>query len=118
MALGSANAQQTMWVHQGQVHYAYTTSQLDTMPVVDATSLTVLGKTFELAQVDSINVTSEEVADNAIGVSYAGDKAQVVVSGNIATHIEATVVGQRFVLSRRLLQNHLAPQRPHAHQPR
>ncbi|MBQ1798100.1 MAG: hypothetical protein IIZ89_01875, partial [Muribaculaceae bacterium] len=66
MALGSAYAQQTMWVHQGQVHYAYTTSQLDTMPVVDATSLTVLGKTFELAQVDSINVTSEEVADNAI----------------------------------------------------
>ena len=93
MALGSAYAQQTMWVHQGQVHYAYTTSQLDTMPVVDATSLTVLGKTFELAQVDSINVTSEEVADNAIGVSYAGDKAQVVVSGNIATHIEATVKG-------------------------
>jgi len=98
----AASAQQTMWVATGSVYWAFNTSQLvddyKYMPYADATTVTVQGKTFNIADIDSIWVVSEEVDDNLINVDYADSEAQVVISGNIAQYLTATVTGARVAI--------------------
>ena len=91
-------AQQTMWVHQGQVHWAYNTESVGTMPYSSANLLTVLEKGFTLANVDSVTVANETFPDDNVLVKYAGNTAQVYVAGNIANHITAQVTGARVAV--------------------
>ncbi len=86
----NAQAQQTMWVCTGNVKYAYNTANLDTMPYLNGTTLTILDKVFNVADIDSIYVNSEEFDDDNILVNYSGNNAIVTVAGNIAGHITAT----------------------------
>ncbi len=90
-------AQQTMWVCVGKVKYAYPTAAVGQMPYSNST-LTVLGKTFALSEVDSIYVDSEDFDDDNIQVTYDGSTAEVIVAGNIATHITASVNGAHVVV--------------------
>ena len=92
------NAQQTMWVHQGQVHWAYNTESVGTMPYSSANLLTVLEKGFTLADVDSVTVANETFPDDNVLVEYTGNTAQVYVAGNIANHITAQVTGARVAV--------------------
>ena len=85
----NAQAQQTMWVCTGNVKYAYNTANLDTMPYLNGTTLTILDKVFNVADIDSIYVNSEEFDDDNILVNYSGNNAIVTVAGNIAGHITA-----------------------------
>ena len=87
---------QTMWVVTGDVSWAFTTEQLDTISCTD-TTFTALGKIFNLADVDSIYVDSTLVADNTVDVAYDGDIAKVIVAGNIAKNMTATVDGAHVV---------------------
>ena len=89
MALDS----QTMWVCIGNVKAAFTTSQLGEMPLSDGTSLSVLGCDYNVTEVDSIVIDGNLVDDNTVTVTYDGDKANVVIAGNIAQYITATVDG-------------------------
>ncbi len=92
-------AQQTMWVHTGQVKWAFTTSQLGQMPITDATSVTILDKVFAVSDIDSITVDKQEWPDNNIAVTYNGSTAQVTVAGNIAKNITlATVTGANVAI--------------------
>ena len=91
-------AQQTMWVHTGHVHWAYNTESVGTMPYSSSSLLTVLEKGFTLADVDSVTVASETMADNNVLVKYSGNVADVYVAGNIASHITATVTGARVAV--------------------
>ena len=86
----NAQAQQTMWVCTGNVKYAYNTANLDTMPYLNGTTLTVLDKVFNVADIDSIYVNSEEFDDDNILVNFSGNNAIVTVAGNIAGHITAS----------------------------
>ena len=88
-----AQAQQTMWVHTGHVHWAYNTESVGTMPYSSANLLTVLEKGFTLADVDSVTVASETFADDNVLVKYNNYVADVYVAGNIANHITAQVTG-------------------------
>ena len=88
-----AQAQQTMWVHTGHVHWAYNTESVGTMPYTSANLLTVLEKGFTLADVDSVTVASETFADDNVLVKYNNYVADVYVAGNIANHITAQVTG-------------------------
>ena len=92
-------AQQTMWVHTGHVHWAYNTDAVGTMPYSSPSQLTVLGKGFTLADVDSITVNGDKFADNNVFVQYSGNSADVYVSGNIAHTITATVNGAHVNVS-------------------
>ena len=87
---------QTMWVVTGDVSWAFTTEQLDTISCTD-TTFTALGKTFALADVDSIYVDSTLIADNTVDVAYNDDDAKVIVAGNIAKNMTATVDGAHVV---------------------
>ncbi len=93
-----ANAQQTMWVHTGHVHWAYNTESVGTMPYSSANLLTVLEKGFTLADVDSVTVASETFADDNVLVKYNNSVADVYVAGNIANHITAQVTGARVAV--------------------
>lgn len=83
---------QTMWVVTGDVKWAFTTEQLDTM-TYNATSFTALGKTFLLTEVDSIYIDNTPVADNTVNVAYNGTTAKMIVAGNIAKNMTASVNG-------------------------
>lgn len=87
----NAQAQQTMWVCTGQVKYAYNTAELGNMPYLNGTTLTILDKVFNIADIDSIYVNSETFDDDNILVNYATNKAYVTVAGNIASHITPVV---------------------------
>ena len=93
----NAQAQQTMWVCTGNVKYAYNTANLDTMPYLNGTTLTVLDKVFNVADIDSIYVNSEEFDDDNILVNYSGNNAIVTVAGNIANNMTASVNGAHVV---------------------
>ena len=94
----SAQAEQTMWVCTGQVKYAYNTADLDTMPFLNGTTLTILDKVFNVNDIDSIYVDNNIFDDDNILVNYAGNVAQVTVAGNIASHITATSNAARVVV--------------------
>ncbi len=93
-----AQAQQTMWIHTGHVHWAYNTESVGTMPYSSASLLTVLEKGFTLADVDSVTVASETFADDNVLVKYNNYIADVYVAGNIANHITAQVTGARVAV--------------------
>ena len=58
--------------------------QTGVMPYTDGTSLTVMGKTFELSTIDSIFVDETGVIDNLVTVNYDDATATITVAGNIA----------------------------------
>ena len=91
-------AGQTMWIHTGHVHWAYNTESVGTMPYSSAHLLTVLDKGFTLADVDSVTVDSQTLADDNVLVKYNGGSADVFVAGNIANHITAQVTGARVAV--------------------
>lgn len=91
-------AGQTMWIHTGHVHWAYNTESVGTMPYSSANLLTVLDKGFTLADVDSVTVDSQTLADDNVLVKYNGGSADVFVAGNIANHITAQVTGVRVAV--------------------
>ncbi|MGM9692666.1 MAG: carbohydrate-binding domain-containing protein [Alloprevotella sp.] len=82
----TASAQQ-LRVHQGTVTYVYPASLLESMTYSNGgQTLTILGRSFSTAEIDSIKVTNElsTFTPNSINVDYAGNKAFVTVSGDIA----------------------------------
>ena len=95
----TALAQQTMWVYTGQVQWAFNTDQVGEATYTDATSLTVQGKTFAVSDIDSIVVRSNQVDDYCVNVTYSGTSATVVVAGNIAKNITASVSGANVVVT-------------------
>ena len=92
-----AEGDQTMWVVTGDVKWAFTTSQLEQMPYNNGTTFTAQGKTFNIADVDEIYIDDTPIADNTVSVTYSGNTAQVIVAGNIAKNMTATVNGAHVV---------------------
>ena len=94
----TALADQAFRVTVGNVITAFTTSELSKMPVTDGATLTVGDATYNIADIDKINVEDNSVADNTVSVTYNGDEATVVIAGNIAGKVTATVDGAHVKL--------------------
>ena len=91
----TATAQQ-LRVHQGTVTYVYPASLLETMTYTDGgQTLTILGRSFSTAEIDSIKVTNvpDMFTPNSIYVDYAGNQAHVTVSGDVAAFVTVNVDG-------------------------
>lgn len=84
---------QTLNVQVGSVTYQFPASQTGEMTYADGTSLTIMGKTFTLADISSMTVDETSVTDGTIGVAYSGTSATVTVAGNIAQYVTPTVSG-------------------------
>ncbi len=89
---------QTMWVVTGDIKWGFATAQLGQMPFASATTLTVLDKVFNIADIDQIYVDNTPITDNNIQVTYNSATAEVLVAGNIASHMSGAVTGAHVAL--------------------
>ena len=84
---------QTMRVNMGNITYAHSAAQAGHMPFASATTLTIQGKSYNIADITSITIDNTPVADNTVSVAFNGSSAQVVVAGNVAQHLDVKVDG-------------------------
>ena len=81
---------QTLNVKVGNVTYQFPAAQTGDMTYNDGTSLTIMGKTFTLSDIDAMTVDDSEVEDNMVNVVYDGTTANIMIAGNVAQYVEAT----------------------------
>ena len=93
LVLTIAATGQTLNVRVGSVTYMFPASQTGDMTFADGKELTILGKTFELDNIDVMTVDDTSVTDGSIAVSYNGSSASVTVAGNVAQYVTPTVSG-------------------------
>ena len=84
---------QTFNVQQGQVTYKFPAEQTGQMTYSNGTALTVMDKTFTLADVTSMYVDESSVVDNTVNVAYSGSSVSIVVAGNVAKYLTITTSG-------------------------
>ena len=93
LALMLSAKAQTLNVNVGQVTYSYKSSQTGDMTYDGGNTLTILGKTYNTADITDITVDDTTVGNSTINVVYAGSVAKVNVSGDIASMVTAEVDG-------------------------
>lgn len=84
---------QTLNVRMGSVLYQFPAAQTGEMTYEDGQTLTIMGKTFTLADIDAMTVDNSDVTDNLVRVEYADAEAMVYVAGNVAQYVTPTVNG-------------------------
>lgn len=87
LVLTIAASAQTLNVQVGSVTYQFPASQTGEMTYSGGATLTIMGKTFTIADISSMAVDDSSVADGTVGVSYNGSTATVVVAGNVAQYL-------------------------------
>ena len=82
---------QTLNINIGDVSYAIPASQAGDMPFNNGSTLTVGAKSYSIDDITSITVNYSQVEDNTVKVNYNGTSAKVIISGNLAPYVTATV---------------------------
>ena len=91
--LSIATGAQTLNVQVGSVTYQFPASQTGEMTYAEGTTLTIMGKAFNISDINSISIDFSTVTDNAVTVAYEGSSAQVTVAGNVAKYLTPVVSG-------------------------
>ncbi len=73
---------QTLNVVTGAVTYQIPAAQAGEMIYSNGENLTILGKTFTLADITEMYVDDSEVTDNTVAVNYNEQEARLIVAGN------------------------------------
>lgn len=84
---------QTLNVKVGSVTYQFPAVQTGEMTYEDGTTLTIMGQTFNLADIDAMTVDETSVTDNQVVINYDGASASVTIAGNVAQYVTPTVSG-------------------------
>ena len=84
---------QTLNVRVGSVTYQFPGAQTGDMNYADGQTVTIMGRTFVLNDIDAMTVDDTKVTDNSVGISYDGTSATVTIAGNVAQYVAATVSG-------------------------
>lgn len=79
---------QTLRVVTGMVNWLYKASDTGNMTYTDGQTLTIGQRTYNISDIDAIIVDDTPVEDATVVVAYDGDKAGVMVSGDVAPYIE------------------------------
>ncbi len=82
---------QTLNVTTGSVTYTFPATKMGSATYQNGEALTIMGKTFNVSDIDKMYVSSDETEDNSVTVNYDGTSASVTVSGNIAQYVTPTV---------------------------
>ena len=98
LVLTIAAGAQTLNVRVGSVTYLFPASQTNEMTFSDGTTLTIMGKTFTISDIDAMTIDYTSVTDDAIGVNYDGSSATITVAGNIAQYVTPTVSGAHVAI--------------------
>ena len=93
LVLTMAAAGQTLNIKVGNVTYLFPATQTGEMNYADGQRLTVMGKTFDLADIDAMTVDDTAVDDNTVTVAYNGTSATMTVAGNVAQYVTPTLSG-------------------------
>ena len=93
LVLTIAAVAQTLNVNIGNVTYQFPASQTGDMTYSEGTTLTIMGKTFNIEDISSMKVDDTEVKDNTVSVAYNGSSATVTVAGNVAQYLTVTQSG-------------------------
>lgn len=88
---------QTLNVNQGAVSYAYPAAQMSEA-VASSSAITIGKMTYNVGDITNITVDNSEVADNSVSVVYSGSSAKVVIAGNVAHLVSASVRGAHVTL--------------------
>ena len=99
LVLTIAAGAQTLNVTTGSVTYQFPASQTGEMTYANGQTLTIMGKTFTLSDIDAMSVDNSEVKDNQVAVSYNGTSATVTVAGNVAQYVSPTVIGAHVTIA-------------------
>ncbi len=99
LVLAIAAEAQTLNVRTGSVTYQFPAAQTGDMTYADGQTLTVMGKTFALADIDGMKVDDSEVKANQVVVAYNGSSATVTIAGNVAPYVSATVSGAHVTIA-------------------
>ena len=75
---------QTLNVQVGHVLYQFPAAQTAQMPYENGSALSIMGKVFNLSEIDSMYVDETAVTDNTVKVAYSDASADITVAGNIA----------------------------------
>ncbi len=86
-------AAQSILVHQGQIATAFAQPTDEMTFSEGGATLSISGKAFAIADIDSVTLSSADVAENTVTVTYSGSTASVVVSGNAASYLTISVSG-------------------------
>ncbi|MBR2193178.1 MAG: carbohydrate-binding domain-containing protein [Bacteroidaceae bacterium] len=98
LALATTAQAQVLDVKQGNVTYRYNAKDCGDMTYNNGTSLSIGSRTFSLTDVELVSVDlSNSIKDNSVSVTYSDTKAEVVIAGNIAPYITATVTNGTHV---------------------
>ena len=98
LVLTIAATAQTLNVKVGNIIYQYPASQTGEMTYANGTSLTIMGKTFTLSDIDAMTVDNSEVEDNRVTVEYESSSAKVYVAGNVAKYVTPTINGAHVTI--------------------
>ncbi|MBO4215517.1 MAG: carbohydrate-binding domain-containing protein, partial [Bacteroidaceae bacterium] len=82
---------QTLNVKVGSVTYQFPASQTGEMTYQAGKTLTIMGKTFSLDDIDEMTIDDSSVKDNNVDIAYDGSTAQITVAGNVAQYVDASV---------------------------
>ena len=93
LAISGLLTAQTLNVQVGNVRYMFPAVQTAQMPYENGTTLTVMGKVFNLSEIDSMFVDETAVTDNTVQVAYNAENADITVAGNIARLLTITQTG-------------------------
>lgn len=96
--LTTAARAQTLRITSGSVTTALKASADELTFADNGTQLTAAGKTFAVADIDSIYTDDTTVDDNTVLVAYNGTTAHVTVAGNIAPLLTVTVNGANVAI--------------------
>ncbi len=97
LTIAAASAQ-TLNIGVGSVTDQYPASQTGKMTFTGGSTMTILGKTYQLSNITSMVTDETSVTDNQVNVVYNGTEALVYVAGNIAKYITASVSGAHVTI--------------------
>ena len=85
---------QTLNVRVGNVTYQFPATQTGEMTYAAGETVTIMGKTFSLADIDGMTVDDTDVTGNLVSIAYnISGNATVTVAGNVAQYVTPTVSG-------------------------
>ena len=96
--VGMASAQ-SLNVNCGSVTYQFDYSQTGAMTFAGGTDLTILDRTFGIADITNINLGQDLIADNTVKVVYGSSSASAIVAGNIAKYVDVAIEGGHVVVT-------------------
>lgn len=94
-----ATTAQTLNVKVGSVIYQFPAAQTGEMAYADGETMTIMGKTFSLSDIDAMTVDETSVTDNEVTIIYDGSSATVTVAGNVAQYVIPTISGAHVSIS-------------------